>query len=213
MRGRHLTAALAIATDCDACRQWAQTVSRQLAAINISVNIKQVKDPQAAIRRNGAPFDMIETSTIQGFADPAAFLTTMLAKEYPGRGCHAPFDPISQPSTRWSGRRASRLPKCSPGAWPRSRCRLPPSRPGQRPVLLTATWVSDLPAIRLRRRPRRTLRRALLTGMITLVHRALGSLHMDHDKGRNRDQRVWSRQSPFLTRLRRRRDLMLSQLS
>jgi DNA-binding SARP family transcriptional activator/ABC-type oligopeptide transport system substrate-binding subunit len=83
MRGRHLTARLAIASNCDACRQSAQTIKRQLAAIGITIDTKAVSDPQAAIRRPDARFDLVETSTVQDFADPAAFLTTMLDHDIP----------------------------------------------------------------------------------------------------------------------------------
>jgi hypothetical protein len=40
-----------------------------------------LSDPQAAVRRPSARFDLVETSTVQDFADPAAFLTTMLGHE------------------------------------------------------------------------------------------------------------------------------------
>jgi len=78
MHGRHLIAKLAIAADCAACREWAQTVRYELAAIGFTIEISAVSDPQAAIRRPGARFDLVETSTHQDFADPAAFLTTLL---------------------------------------------------------------------------------------------------------------------------------------
>jgi hypothetical protein len=78
MHRRHVTAKLAIASNCAACQEWAQTVRYQLAAIGISIDIRVVNDPQAAIRRPGAGFDLVETSTHQDFAGPAAFLTTLL---------------------------------------------------------------------------------------------------------------------------------------
>jgi peptide/nickel transport system substrate-binding protein len=48
MHGRHLTARLAIASSCAACREWAQTLRYQLAAIGITIDIRAVSDPQAA---------------------------------------------------------------------------------------------------------------------------------------------------------------------
>ena len=83
MHGRHLTARLAIAANCAACREWAQTVRYELAAIGITVGIRSVTDPQAAIRRSGARIDLVETSTHQDFADPAAFLTALLGHDMP----------------------------------------------------------------------------------------------------------------------------------
>jgi ABC-type oligopeptide transport system substrate-binding subunit len=83
MHGRHFTARLAIASNCATCREWAQTVRYQLAAIGITVDITTVSDPQAAIRRPGARFDLVEASTHQDFADPATFLTTLLHQDMP----------------------------------------------------------------------------------------------------------------------------------
>jgi ABC-type oligopeptide transport system substrate-binding subunit/streptogramin lyase len=83
MHGRHLTARLAIASNCAACREWAQTLRYQLAAIGITIDIRAVSDPQAAIRRPGARFDLVEASTHQDFADPAAFLAGLLHQDVP----------------------------------------------------------------------------------------------------------------------------------
>jgi DNA-binding SARP family transcriptional activator/ABC-type oligopeptide transport system substrate-binding subunit len=83
MHERHLTARLAIASNCAACREWAQTLRYQLAAIGITVAIRAVSDPQSAIRRPGARFDLVEASTHQDFADPAAFLAGLLHQDVP----------------------------------------------------------------------------------------------------------------------------------
>jgi len=54
-----------------------------VAAIGITIDIKAVSDPRAAVRRPDARFDLVETSTVQDFADPGAFLTTMLGHDIP----------------------------------------------------------------------------------------------------------------------------------
>jgi ABC-type oligopeptide transport system substrate-binding subunit len=83
MRGRHLTAALAVPGNCETCLRWARTLQYQLAEVGITVRIKAVADPQAAVRHPGTRLDMIETSATQDYADPAAFLETLVGHDVP----------------------------------------------------------------------------------------------------------------------------------
>jgi ABC-type oligopeptide transport system substrate-binding subunit len=83
MRGRRFTARLAVNSNCDPCQQWARAVKHQLAPIGINIDIKAVSNPQAAIRRPGARFDLIEASTVQDFVDPGTFLTALLTQDIP----------------------------------------------------------------------------------------------------------------------------------
>ena len=83
MHGRDVTARLAVASNCDACRLWAEGVKQQLAPIGIDVGITEVGDLRTAIRRRGAGFELFEASAFQGFPDPGAFLMTLLGGEVP----------------------------------------------------------------------------------------------------------------------------------
>lgn len=77
MRGRHVTARLAVISNCESCRQWARTLKEQLASIGITVDVNEVSDPQAAIRAPGAHFDLSAVSTFEELADPVAFLDAL----------------------------------------------------------------------------------------------------------------------------------------
>jgi ABC-type oligopeptide transport system substrate-binding subunit len=77
MRGRNFTARLVVTSNCEPCRQWAETVREQLAPIGIAVDIEGARDSQAAIWAQGARFDMSEVSTFQDLSDPVAFLDAL----------------------------------------------------------------------------------------------------------------------------------------
>ena len=83
MGGRDVTATLAVASDCDACRLWGENVKRQLAPIGIEVDIKEVADLHTEVRRRGTDVDLFEASTFQDFPDPAAFLRGLLGGAVP----------------------------------------------------------------------------------------------------------------------------------
>jgi ABC-type transport system substrate-binding protein len=74
MRGRRVSASLVATSNCEPCRQWAESVREQLAAIGIGIHIDAVADPQAAIRAPGARLDLIEVTSFEDLSDPVAFL-------------------------------------------------------------------------------------------------------------------------------------------
>ncbi|HXJ66216.1 MAG TPA: ABC transporter substrate-binding protein, partial [Actinomycetota bacterium] len=78
MRGRQVAASLVVASNCEPCRQWAETVRAQLAVIGIALHINAVSDPQAAIRAPGARVDLFEVTTFQDLSDPVAFLEGLM---------------------------------------------------------------------------------------------------------------------------------------
>ncbi|HYT81313.1 MAG TPA: BTAD domain-containing putative transcriptional regulator [Actinomycetota bacterium] len=78
MRGRRVSASLVVASNCESCRQWAETVREQLAVIGIAIHIDAVADPQGAIRAPGARFELFEVTTFQDLSDPVAFLGGLL---------------------------------------------------------------------------------------------------------------------------------------
>jgi len=78
MRGRNVTARLVVTSNCEPCRQWAETVREQLAPIGIAVNIEGASDPHAAIWAPGSRFDLSEVSTFRDLSDPVAFLDALM---------------------------------------------------------------------------------------------------------------------------------------
>jgi ABC-type transport system substrate-binding protein/class 3 adenylate cyclase len=83
MRGRTVTAVMAIDESNDLGRQEAEVVSSNLAAIGITVQIEEFPDRARALRERDAKIDLISTGNVQPYGDPAPFLFDTLLVTMP----------------------------------------------------------------------------------------------------------------------------------
>ena len=162
MRGRNVTARLVVTSNCEPCRQWAETVREQLAPIGIAVDIEGASDPHAAIWAPGADSTCPRSPRSRIFESgrvPRRALrcrtVVVAAADGPRETRRHQFTDAASKASRRSG--GSRLASCEE-AGPDDRLR----EPGERSVLLAAVGMPGVPSVRLWGRPCRALPQPLL---------------------------------------------------
>jgi hypothetical protein len=85
MRGRRLTAVMAIARDCEPCALEARAVESQLRRIGIQINVKEYADPRAAADEPGAAIDLLVGRTLLDYPDSASFVVQVFRSDIPHR--------------------------------------------------------------------------------------------------------------------------------
>jgi DNA-binding SARP family transcriptional activator/ABC-type oligopeptide transport system substrate-binding subunit len=81
--GQTRRAAMAIRADCDRCRETADLVKRDLAAIGVDVRVREVPDFDGALRAL-ARFDLLDGETGILYPDSASFLASAIREIPPG---------------------------------------------------------------------------------------------------------------------------------
>jgi class 3 adenylate cyclase/ABC-type oligopeptide transport system substrate-binding subunit/DNA-binding beta-propeller fold protein YncE len=111
MRGRTVTAAMGISPDCDPCRQEAEALAGQLAAIGIDIDIEEVDEIEEvnaddAVRQG--KIDLFDGGTDLDYLDAASFLEALLLRDVPHSWLPASVGRAVEQVTGLSGARRRR---------------------------------------------------------------------------------------------------------